>query len=91
MATFRAGVLFKERSMSLKKYLKERDAAFEATDIAWARKQMPLSSLHVAEAAFHKARAATSSVSAERRSESLQWLKDNKFAELGRFWQGEQQ
>lgn len=76
--------------MSLKKYLKERDAAFEATDIAWARKQLPLSSLSVAEAAFHKARAATASVSAERRAESLQWLKENRFGEMGQFSQGDQ-
>jgi hypothetical protein len=77
--------------MSLKKYLRERDAAFEAADIAWARKQMPMSSQRVVEAAFHKARAATATVSPERPAESRQWLKDNWFAELGRFWQGNEQ
>lgn len=76
--------------MSLKKFLKERDAAFEATDVAWARRQMPHLSQCVVEAAFHKARAAAPSVSAERRSESMQWLKDNRLGELGQFWQGEQ-
>jgi hypothetical protein len=73
---------------SLKRYLKDRDAAFEATDLDWAQRQMPLASRRVVEAGFHKARAATGSASAERRAESLQWLKDHGYGELFQPQQG---
>ncbi len=70
--------------MSAKQYKRERDAAFEADDIAWAAKQMPgASSPRVVEIAFHKARSACASISEAKRLESAAWLAGNGYAPFG--------
>lgn len=69
------------------KFIKERDAALEAGDIDWARqwakKNTPLISDRAIVAGFHKVRAAHAGLSPESRAESLQWLKDNGYKEMG--------
>ncbi len=60
-----------------KEFVKERDAAFEADDISWARRMLPnASSPHVVEMAFHKSRMQVISVSNEKRRASMKWLAD---------------
>ncbi len=60
-----------------KEFVKERDAAFEADDISWARRMLPnASSPRVVEMAFHKGRMQTVSVSNEKRRASMKWLAD---------------
>ena len=53
----------------------ERNAAFEADDISWAKKRMPdAADPAVVEMAFHKARYDCTDISAAKRRESAHWL-----------------
>ena len=61
--------------MSQKKFIAERNRAFEADDLAWAAKALPWSaSPRVIEMAFHKARLNCAGVSMAKRIESRNWL-----------------
>ncbi len=68
-----------------RKFLKERNRAFETGDLEWARRNMPFepSSPVVVEIAFHKARAACRAVSKARRKASEEWLKANGYGPMG--------
>ena len=59
-----------------KKFIAERDAAFLAGDLNWARKNMPFkpSSDSVVEMAFHKARIEARHMPYGIRKESADWL-----------------
>lgn len=63
--------------------LSERNRAFEADDLEWARKQMPTAAdPRVVEMAFHKARYECRAVSAKKRRESQAWLIENHVRRL---------
>lgn len=68
----------------LRKFLKERDRAFETDDLDWARRNMPFepSSPVVVEIAFHKARAGCKAASKAKRRESEAWLKANGYGPM---------
>lgn len=62
--------------MGARGFKEDRNAAFEAGDISWAKKMMPgASSDRVVEMAFHKARIECTEVSRRVRLESLAWLR----------------
>lgn len=66
------------------KFIAERNRAFEADDLEWARKHMPFkpSSDVVPEIAFHKARAGCAQVSPAKRQASYAWLTERGYSML---------
>jgi len=62
-------------TQTVEDYLAERNAAFEAGDLEWARRMLPAGSSDTFVAiAFHKARYDCAAVSDAKRIESRDWL-----------------
>ena len=71
-------------SDQLNDFLKERNRAFEALDLEWARKMLPPgTSDEMLLLSMHKARAECMGISAEARQASRAWLAANGYKRIG--------
>ncbi|TXH15462.1 MAG: hypothetical protein E6R03_07160 [Hyphomicrobiaceae bacterium] len=71
----------------MNEFIKERNRAFEAGDLNWARSIMPYeASDEVIEIAFHKARYECTHVSDARRLESQKWLVERNMRRMTGEW-----